>query len=278
MRYRLILLFALFGVLIALQYVNSRRNEPRLILEPQAVVRIGSDLKKVRTKLLLQKHDKAADLTIYPGYKRYLQTVDKDLKDSFYYEVDTGNKVVVLSFDDGPLAYTRAVMTVLENKAAPATFFLLCSRINERNSNWYHNPLFGVGIHSYQHQDYRDLTQVETDTDFNSCLEVFETYGLKKEYFRPPYGVISKAMVDNLKRHNLTGILWSLDSGDWDGNSGNTLIAKVIDNLRPGSIILFHDGVDPADLSAIIDAIYDLGYQIISLADLLKYPKIILDY
>ena len=278
MKYRLILLLLLVGVLIALQYMNSNRNNFRPVLEPKAMLSISSDIKNAEAILLLQKHDQATNLTIYGGYEKYLMTIDKNLRDRFYYKVDTRHKVVVLSFDDGPLAYTKEIMAVLEEKKVSATFFLLCSSLSKANGNWYNNPLFSVGIHSYNHKDYRDLSPAETDAEFSSCIETFDSFGLETKYFRPPYGVITKVMVDNLEKHNLKGILWSLDSGDWDGNSGHALVEKVMDNLHPGSIILFHDGVDPADLSAIIDGIRALGYQVISLADLLKFPKIILDY
>jgi peptidoglycan/xylan/chitin deacetylase (PgdA/CDA1 family) len=38
-------------------------------------------------------------------------------------------------------------------------------------------------------------------------------------------------------------VLWSVDPSDWtDGIAPKTIVRRVLSNLRPGSIVLLHDG------------------------------------
>ena len=64
------------------------------------------------------------------------------------------------------------------------------------------------------------------------------------KYFRPPYGIINQNMMSIIENFNLKGILWSIDSEDWNLNNMNEIILKSTKNIGPGSIILFHDYIN----------------------------------
>jgi len=218
------------------------------------------------------------DFALYKGYQNYLKEIPQELTDYFYFKVATTNKILVLSFDDGPLAYTPKLMDLLIETNTPATFFLLCNRINSTNSLWYANPLFSYGMHTFSHKDYSDLNFAQTKTDIDNCLQIFADNNLAPKYFRPAFGIITKELFDILKSAEIKAILWNIDSLDWDNKRGDELVNRVLDNLSPGSIILFHDGVNRADLKRIIEGINQRGYKIVSLEELLKYPKLNLIY
>lgn len=162
---------------------------------------------------------------------------------------------------------------MLKEKNIPATFFLVCRNITSKNIQLYQNPLFEIGMHSFSHGDYRKLTDSDIVKDIALCIGQFKKFDLPLNYFRPGYGVINSVLARVLDKNQIKGILWSLDSFDWDKHKGEFLISRVAENLSPGSIILFHDRIDLKDLTKIIDEIQKRNFQIVSLKTILKYPR-----
>ena len=66
-------------------------------------------------------------------------------------------------------------------------------------------------------------------------------------------------------------IQWDVDTLDWTNNSGSEICARIRNNIKNGSIILMHNaGGSTADsLPMIIQTIYDLGYEIVPISELL---------
>ena len=155
----------------------------------------------------------------------------------------------------------------------PATFFLVTDKLNKNNVILYQDSLIEVGMHTHSHLDYSQLTREEKEEDINNCIEVFNKYDLHIKYFRPAYGIIDRDISEILDVNNLEGIIWSLDSYDWKGYKRERLINNVIDNIQPGSIILFHDRIDILDLRKIIKEIFSKGFQIVSLSELTRYSS-----
>ena len=66
--------------------------------------------------------------------------------------------------------------------------------------------------------------------------------GIQARFFRPPYGATGPA-VNRLGRSlGLIPILWSVDSRDWQMPGTKAIVRRVLANVRPGSIVLLHDG------------------------------------
>jgi peptidoglycan/xylan/chitin deacetylase (PgdA/CDA1 family) len=67
--------------------------------------------------------------------------------------------------------------------------------------------------------------------------------GVRCGLFRPPggsYGPSTLAIAGSL---GMRVVLWSVDPADWtDGIAPKTIVQRVLSNLRPGSIVLLHDG------------------------------------
>lgn len=80
-------------------------------------------------------------------------------------------------------------------------------------------------------------------------------------------------MAEILRLNNLKGIIWSLDSQDWNRFRGKKLIDNIINNIDNGDIILFHDRIDVSDLKKIIIKIKSKGFKIVSLKNLTRYSS-----
>ena len=104
-------------------------------------------------------------------------------------------------------------------------------------------------------------------------MKIFNSYHIKVKYFRPAYGIIDEYIIDILEKKNLKGVIWSIDSQDWNSYSGEKLVNNIIENLKGGDIILFHDNISLIDLKSVIDAIHRKGYEIVSIDRIMSFER-----
>ena len=207
---------------------------------------------------------------LYERYSQYLNKIPKEISEKFIYKIKTKEKKVVLTFDDGPNKNTKQIIDFLVENNIPSTFFLISNQISEKNKNLYDNKLIDVGIHSFNHKNFDKLTKEEIESDFKKSINIFKKYKLNYTYFRPPYGIINQNMMSTIENFNLKGILWSIDSEDWNLNNMNEIILKSTKNIGPGSIILFHDYINLNTLKKIVSKILDNGYEIVPLSSFIN--------
>ena len=208
---------------------------------------------------------------LYPSYGRYLCRMRPEKKKQIFFRTSSEEKIVALTFDDGPLRRTPALLQLLKKRNIPATFFLLAPQISEAKARLYDDPLFEVGLHSYHHYDYRKLSPRRVRWELDHALRIFHRHGLHPRYFRPPYGMVSTALLRELTKRDLHTILWSIDSQDWNRYRGQRLIDNILPSLVPGSVILLHDqATSLKDITALIDAILQSAYRIVPLKRLIE--------
>ena len=152
---------------------------------------------------------------------------------------------VYLTFDDGPTPeITLKILDILDSYNARATFFCL-----GRNAERYHdifqeilNRNHAVGNHTYSH-----LKGWKTkNKEYYSDIELAGNF-IKSTLFRPPYGKIKRAQLKYL-RHSYRIIMWDVMSYDFKTTIGKEkCLSIVLKNVRPGSIIVFHDSPKASD-------------------------------
>ncbi|MDR3585048.1 MAG: polysaccharide deacetylase family protein [Desulfosporosinus sp.] len=190
-----------------------------------------------------------------------------------YYMAHTQEKVVALTFDDGPDPIdTPAVLDILKEKQARATFFVLGQAAQSNPYLLKRLILEGheIGNHSFKH-DYqqRHLVDEMNQTD----QAVFAATGTHTYFYRPPGGFASKSQVDTIRNNGHIVALWSVDSKDWRNPGVKQIVDNVIKNVFPGAIILMHDGgyqrtQTVKALGPIIVALRDQGYRLVTLSEL----------
>jgi len=157
-------------------------------------------------------------------------------------------KAVALTFDDGPSRYTSRVLSELERLHAHATFFVI-GYLAERYPRLVRRELragMAVGNHSYSHP-YRPPFDRQPHERILSEIErgnaVLERLGVKPTLFRPPGGSFSPYVVEATGAHGLHIVLWSVDPEDWNPSvTARQITTRVLDVVKPGSIVLLHDG------------------------------------
>jgi peptidoglycan/xylan/chitin deacetylase (PgdA/CDA1 family) len=156
--------------------------------------------------------------------------------------VETGDNILALTFDDGPHPeFTPILLQILAEHDARATFFVVgeaAERYPEllaRVSSSGHT----VGNHSYSHLPFTMISHRERISQVLRCEKAIAPFGMR--YFRPPYGyqgLFSRLDLTFLRYEVVT---WNIDAFDWLDRSPEDICERLVRQLRPGSIVLFHD-------------------------------------
>lgn len=157
-------------------------------------------------------------------------------------------RAVALTFDDGPSPHTRAILETLRRLRAPATFFVIGELAERRPKLVRRARAYGmaVGSHSYSHP-YRPPFGARRRQEIRREIErgaaALRALGVSPTLFRPPGGTATEPVLDLARELGQRTVLWSVDAEDWRrGATAREIAARVLRDLRPGSIVLLHDG------------------------------------
>lgn len=170
--------------------------------------------------------------------------------------------IVYLTFDDGPSAYTPAILNILRATHSTATFFELGFRQAEHPAEAAQVRAEGsnVGNHTYNHPDLTALAAGQIRWQL--------AHGPRSKCIRPPFGATNPAVRRLLAQQGLREVLWTVDTKDWS-RPGITHIIQAATGpaVHAGSIVLLHDGGGDrsqtvAALPKIISILQQRGYVI----------------
>lgn len=248
-----------------------------LLLGPEMAAAAGPGLPK-SVEYLAGEDSEYADVFVEQGLIGLEEDEQKPEEDvpviqrgRVFRSLPTEDKVVALTFDDGP-RNTLKVLAILEEKQVPATFFLLGN--NALTKPHLVKAIVDAGCevanHTWNHPNLKKLNEENIYWQIQSCHVAYEALGTQPlPFMRPPYGNWNETVQDVCARLNYDLILWDVDSRDWEYNNANKVMAKVMKELKPGSIALFHEGkkVTLEVLPRFIDEARALGYQFVLLSD-----------
>lgn len=212
-----------------------------------------------------------------------------DIKDRQYHEqkgdmiweVPVRQKVIALTFDDGPdPTDTAEILDVLEEYNAKCTFFAIGKKIaaypeiagrvisegHELANHTYNHVYFKRPISV--EQAMKELKQTED--------EIVKVTGRHSSLFRPPGGMYDETLVNVSNLMGLKPVLWSWhqDTRDWNRPGVWNISNKVIKNAHNGDIVLFHDYVHGQSqtreaLQIILPALEKQGYRFVTVSELI---------
>jgi len=195
--------------------------------------------------------------------------------------VETTKRVVALTFDDGPNGmWTPLVQQRLAQAHVPATFFLIGHDVASRPDLMQAELAAGseVGDHTFRHPRLPRLTPAKARAEIRAGADAITSNGGRRpSLFRPPYGKTTEAIDAMARAEGMRTILWDLSLEHYvDHVSVPRGVAKLVDAVRPGSIILAHDG-GKADRSRTMQALPLLisllkarGYRFVTVSQLLS--------
>ncbi len=187
-------------------------------------------------------------------------------------------KEVAIGFDDGPWADTPAFVTMLERSRARATFFMIGRQVTSAFRPTLLRELRDgdvLGDHTYSHPDLTRTGGVRGQLE-DAIAAIRGLTGYTPCVFRPPYGSYDATVLRTARSLGLSTVLWNVDPADYTQPGTGAIEARVIAQVRPGSIIISHDGGGPrgqtlAAYPGIIRKLRARGYRIVTLLELLGY-------
>lgn len=174
-------------------------------------------------------------------YLVHTPSIIQNLFPNFIWKVPTQDKVIYLTFDDGPIPeVTPWVLDCLADYEAKATFF--CVGDNVRKYPKIFNALVDAGHspgnHTFNHLNGWSSENIPYFHNVRHCAHLVHS-----NLFRPPYGRLKPKQVQFLLRH-YTIVMWDVLSGDFDaGITKEQCLQNVVTNSGPGSIVVFHDSI-----------------------------------
>lgn len=153
---------------------------------------------------------------------------------------------VALTFDDGPDPHWSArVAAVLDERGVDGTFFLVGEAIDRWPGVARDLDAGGhlLGNHSYHHDSWRWLDPRYPELD-RTQRAFARRLGRCPALFRPPHGQRTPFVLARADAAGLRTVTWDVSAEDWSDTDGERVARRILDGVRPGSIVLLHDGLD----------------------------------
>lgn len=233
------------------------------------------------TTFYIKENENIKNLEIVNNELTEAAKISLNLDESYHKEhtIQKEAKLVAFTFDDGPSKYTLDIANILEEYNASATFFEvgynikahpeITKELSERG--------FEIANHTTDHSKLTKLTEAKYLSKINDNNAIFkELTGKDMPYLRPPYGSYN----DKIKaKAGVPIVTWSLDTRDWESRNKDKVIEMVINNIKEGDIILFHDLYESTRgaVKELMPLLKEQGYQAVSVGELFKSKGITLE-
>jgi peptidoglycan/xylan/chitin deacetylase (PgdA/CDA1 family) len=203
----------------------------------------------------------------------------------FPYRGDVNGRVVALTFDDGPNEpYTSQIADFLDERGIKATFFQVGRAVRRHPEVTARLARSGhaVGHHGYSHQFTTYLRRRTLDQDIQQGLDVFARLNVRPTLYRPPWLLRTPALRPLLDRYGLHVV-----SGEFCHPlevfqpDPRAIARRALAKTRPGSILIFHDGVDGRSgyrgstveaVKVVVDRLTEQGYGFATVDQFLGLP------
>jgi peptidoglycan-N-acetylglucosamine deacetylase len=201
-----------------------------------------------------------------------------------YWHSDTHEKIVALTFDDGPNEpYTSEVLAILRREHVRATFFLIGENVRRYPDAAARIAAAGhaIGNHTDTHPAAFALSSVGRIQAELSAAEstIHSATGEFPSLFRPPQGIRSPWLMQTVRANSLIAVTWDDAPADWNPEPSAVLVERTVGSAHPGSIILLHDGLNTGHganqsetvraLPVIIERLRAEGYRFVTVPELL---------
>ena len=202
------------------------------------------------------------------------------------YHINTLNKAVALTFDDGPSpVWTPKILDELKKAGVKATFFMIGEHVEKypdvarRVAEEGHE----IGNHTIDHHVLVYYKMDELEKEIKDNEKIIKTItGQTTRYFRPPKAWLTAKEKKKIREMGYKTVLWTLNSKDWVTFDDKYIIRYILNHIKPGDIILFHDsgGVFTAEggnrnetvktIAQLTQKLKEKGYSFVTITDLLN--------
>lgn len=205
-----------------------------------------------------------------------------------YYTGSKADKVVALTFDDGPNEpYTSQLLDVLDKYQVKATFFIVGKNVETYPETAKRIVAEGhiVGNHSYSHSANHALTEFGVKDMKVAQAVIFDVTGVLPDLYRPPHGKHTPWELWSVRKSKLLPTNWSVSTSELKGLPPAIMANRIVSQAKAGSIILLHDGygtqhnITKADktvtiqaMPLIIEQLQAKGFRFVTVPEILHVP------
>ena len=200
------------------------------------------------------------------------------------YAVQTDKKQVAISFDaTWGTELTDEILEILETHGITTTFFLAGYWVDKHPDYVVKIADAGheIGNHSYSHPHMNSLSEqgLHYELQKNQSL-IQDLTGQRTTLFRPPFGEYNNQVLSTASALGYHTIQWSVDSLDWKNLTSNQIFERVMEQIKPGSIVLFHNAAPgtPGAIRRLIPDLLAKGYEILPVSQLLYQENFYIDH
>jgi peptidoglycan-N-acetylglucosamine deacetylase len=189
---------------------------------------------------------------------------------------DPASRQIAITFDDGPHPqYTPQLLRILDRYNAKATFFLVGEKAEQAPDLVKAEIAAGhsVGNHTYHHVNLTKIPERLVATEILACGDVIKSItGNQPHLFRPPGGDYNALVAQTANALDYTIVLWTDDPADYASPGAKVIEQRTLDTLRPGGIILIHDGVQQTVdvLPQLLRALQQRGFKCVTIDEMMK--------
>ena len=183
------------------------------------------------------------------------------------WQVQTSERVVALTFDDGPVPGHVLTGAGIAADRSDAAKILAAGH--------------EIGNHSYSHRRMILRSDRFIRDEIERTDRLIRELGAKGEIlFRPPYGKKLLGLPRYLARNHRRTVTWTIEAEEdpSHGRDPASIANYVVANIRPGSIVLFHvlmrsHEPERRALPVVLDRLAEAGYRFASVSDLVALPQ-----
>lgn len=181
----------------------------------------------------------------------------------------TGDRNVYLTFDDGPdPRWTASILDVLAEYGVPATFFVIgaCAAAYPKLIQRMIAEGHEVGNHTMTHPDLSRCEPAEVEHEIQSASDVIRAVcpEAPMRHIRAPYGIWTDQVRAISTKAGLIPLHWSVDPRDWSRPGVPAIVDAVLASVRPGAVVLLHDGCPPGEREQAVDCGRDQTLEALS--------------
>ena len=201
----------------------------------------------------------------------------KTIKDA---SVPAGEKVIALTFDDGPWPETtEKVLAALKKENVKATFYMVGQPLKSFPELGKKVLADGHVIANHTlHHWYKQMSPLVAQREIEDTQQIIrDILKVETAYFRPPGGVLTNGLVAYAQKQGQSVNMWSVDSNDSHPKrpSPEAMLKTILAQATPGGIVLMHDGGGSHDNTAkavpqIIIKLREQGYRFVTVPELLE--------
>ena len=181
---------------------------------------------------------------------------------------------IALTIDDGPHpVWTTQVLALLDRFQVPATFCVVGQQAARLPSLVADVVAAGhqIANHTHTHRTLRTASAGTVAVEIERAQHAIATAtggSVEPTLFRAPGGGWSPTIMGELAARSMRPLGWSVDPRDWSRPGTPAIVAAITAQVRPGSIILEHDGGGDrsqtvAALTEVLPRLIDQGYRFV---------------